>query len=207
MAEGDPGGSWLITSPTSLLVDKGLVVLDGLAVLISFSLVFSDLVRQRPIDGLALLLVIGIPLLVGGQFWVILVARARGEGATGTFRERITTSMNNRGGQLSTIFGGLPRRAIYGVFILFGLGWLSAMTAFYSASNGGPAPPGTSHCQWPVSNHGVTTCVTHAAYLQAGAALQRFAAGILMGFFVVHLAVAVSETRRRSGGPDAFAHA
>jgi hypothetical protein len=200
----EPGDSdpWLITSPTSLLIDRFFVFLDGAAVVIALAVVLSDIVRRKPVNGLALLLVVGIPLIFFGQLWVIVVSIARGPQSAGRRLSERLGLTGNQPSQMSRLFAGLPRFAVVGVFAAFGLGWLSAITAFSSATNGSPATPGTSHCAWPVSNHGVTTCVTHVAYLQAGAALQRFAAGILMGFFVIHFGVLLSETRRRSGGPQ-----
>ena len=72
------------------------------------------------------------------------------------------------------------------------------MTAIPASCRGGPTS-GMPGCPWPLEDHGAVTCGSHAAYLQAGAAVERFAAGVIMGFFVVHFAVAASEVVRRRG--------
>jgi hypothetical protein len=191
---------WPISSSASLQVDKFLVVLSGLAALTAFILVGADLTMQRPVNGLALLLVPGIPILVVGQVWVIVVQNARSPKATGPWRERMRTSVSTPGEQWGRLFGGLPKTLRAGVVAGFFIGWLAAMTAFPSLSDGGPAPA-TPTCPWPLSNHGViTNCVSHIAYLQAGATVQRLAAGVLAGFFVFHFGAALSEVLRRSRG-------
>ena len=193
--------AWPISSRASLRIDRLLVVPTGLAALIAFGLIIIDLTTQRPVAGLDLLLVPGIPLLAIGQVWLIVVQQARLPKQTGSWRTRAQASASTLGGQLERFFGGLPRPMRTGVFAAFFIGWLAGVTAFPSISNGGPSPA-TPTCPWPLSDHGVTTCVSHATYLHAEAGLQRFAAGILMGFFVVHFGVELSEVRRRSGGTD-----
>jgi len=42
-------------------------------------------------------------------------------------------------------------------------------------------------------------CVSRATYVHVGGAEQRFAAGILGGFFAVHLGVSAAELARRRG--------
>jgi hypothetical protein len=97
-------------------------------------------------------------------------------------------------------FPGLPKQAAYGLFGVVFLGWLAAVTAFPALSAGSPMTglpaPG---CPWALEDHGTITCVSHAAYQRAGAAGERFAAGVIMGFFVVHFGVMASEIVRRRG--------
>jgi hypothetical protein len=191
---------WPISSGTSLRVDKVLVVLSGLAASTALVLVAIDLTMQRPVNGLALLLVPGIPILAVGQVWVIVVQNARLPKRSRTWRERLRASASAPGDQWERLFGGLPKTLRIGVIAGFFAGWLAAMTAFPSIPDGGPAAP-TPTCPWPLSNHGVITkCVSHIAYLQAGADVQRIAAGVLAGFFVFHFGAALSEVLRRSGG-------
>ena len=57
-------------------------------------------------------------------------------------------------------------------------------------NEGNPAPP-TSVCPWPLDNHGSISCVSHSVYVAAGTGLQRFAAGIILGFFAFQLAVLI----------------
>jgi len=197
----DRARSWLLSSPASLRIDKLLAALAGFAALVAVVVILTDLLTNQPVTGLDLILVPAIPLLAVGQVWTIIVVNARGPLIRGTWRTRMATSSAFRGDQLVRFFGGLPQRARVGLFVTFGLAWLSAMTAFPAITNGGPAPP-TPKCPWPLSNHGDVTCVSQAAYLHAGASLQRFTAGILAGFFLMHFGVAMSEVLRRSGGTD-----
>jgi hypothetical protein len=95
-------------------------------------------------------------------------------------------------------FFGLPKQPAYGLLFAFFLGWLAAMTAFPSLSEGSPTT-GTPGCPWALEDHGTITCVSHATYQRAGAAAERFAAGVTMGFFVVHFGVMASEIVRRRG--------
>jgi hypothetical protein len=93
-------------------------------------------------------------------------------------------------------FGGLPKWAVYALVAAIWLGWLAAITSFPALLQGNPgeSAPG---CPWPLVNHGVTVCVSHARYQEAAAAVERGLAGVLMFFFVVHAGVALSEVARR----------
>jgi hypothetical protein len=197
----DRARSWFLGSPASLRIDQLLAALAGFAALVAVVVILTDLINDQPVTGLDLLLVPAIPLLVAGQVWVIIVLNARGPRLSGPWRTRMATASASRRGQLVRFFGGLPKGARVGLFVIFVLAWLSAMTAFPAISNGGPVSS-TPNCPWPLSNHGVLTCVTHDVYVHAGASLQRFAAGILAGFFLMHFGVVMSEVLRRSGGAD-----
>jgi hypothetical protein len=72
------------------------------------------------------------------------------------------------------------------------------MTAFPALAQGSPTS-GTPGCAWALEDHGTITCVSHATYQRAGAAVERFAAGVIMGFFIVHFGVTTSEIVRRRG--------
>jgi hypothetical protein len=52
---------------------------------------------------------------------------------------------------------------------------------------------------WALDDHDTISCVSHATYQRAGAAGERFAAGVITAFFVVHFGVATSEIVRRRG--------
>jgi hypothetical protein len=83
-------------------------------------------------------------------------------------------------------------------FGAFFLAWLAAMTAIPASCRGGPTS-GMPGCPWPLEDHGAVTCVSHAAYLQAGAAVERFAASVVMSLFLAHFGVVTSEIVRRRG--------
>jgi hypothetical protein len=192
---------WVITSGASLWTDKALVLPTGLAASVALTLCLIDLTTQRPVSGLGLLLVPAILLLVVGQVWAVLLQTARTPKSQGSWRTRMQRSGSGSGTLLGQMFGGLPKRARTGITVAFIAGILLAATAFPSISNGSPAPS-TPTCPWPLTNHGVITCVSYTTYLQAGAGLQRFTAGILMAFFVTHFGVVLSEVLRRQRGSE-----
>jgi len=87
-------------------------------------------------------------------------------------------------------------RGLFGLEAPLILGWLAGFTAFFWARGGRLAAP-TATCRWPLVDHGLTTCVSHVTYLEAGGALQRLVAGVLMGFFAMHLLLALAQRGRR----------
>jgi hypothetical protein len=76
------------------------------------------------------------------------------------------------------------------------VGWLAGLTSFLALPHGNPSAP-VPGCQWPLNSHGAVTCVSHTAYLAAGAAVQRGASGVLAFFFTVHSGIALNELVRR----------
>jgi hypothetical protein len=99
-------------------------------------------------------------------------------------------------------FEGLPLRQANALLVLAFLCWLTAMTAFPSLLSGNPTSPGPG-CQYRLVDHGDYSCVSRSTWLAAGAAEQRFVAGILAAFFVLHLGMAAAELRRRDREPVA----
>jgi hypothetical protein len=76
--------------------------------------------------------------------------------------------------------------------IAIGIGFGGLVQSFASIATGsgrfGSQSVATWHCRWPLVSHLVVTCVNHAAYLQAGADLQRFLLGIVLFILMVELA-------------------
>jgi hypothetical protein len=187
--------AWILASPLSLKIDRLLFFFDTIAVLFCASIVIHALVWNATLPGVAPLLIVGIPLLAFGQAWMIIALNARRP-------RRIRLGRTRRFGQLGlsgeapAFFGGLSRREKIIGYGIFFAAWLAGMTAFPSISNGNPAIP-SNGCLWPLVNHGIETCVSHSAYLAAGVGLQRFAVGVLLGFYSIHMAFALSELRLR----------
>jgi hypothetical protein len=187
-----PHPQWNTAFRESVLIPEVLLVLDGVAGVIAFVIVVTDLAVEQPVNGVGFLLAPAIPLLFGAQLWIIVTLNARrppqlGESSGRRFAQRR---------RLPEFFGGLSRREGTAVTAGFLLAWLSAMTATPWITNGNPAA-GTARCPWRLDDHDIFTCVSHHTYLLAGASVQRFATGILLGFFVVHLGVALSDFRLR----------
>jgi hypothetical protein len=195
LSDQTSSNSWILTSPTSLIIERVLAVVEGCAVLVCGAVVLHAVLVDRPIDGLQPLLLVGLPLLVVGQLWLIIVGNSRGF-------LRFGSQMGERPERTSgeqLLLGGLPRqgRVVFlGVTSLVGLAVATAVPGIIKRNPGVPRPA----CPWPLVNHGTVTCVSHAAYLHAGSSIQRFVVGILMEFFLYHLFAMVSEIRRRRPG-------
>jgi hypothetical protein len=181
-----------------LRVDRWLAAAAGLGAVVAAVIVLATVVGGRPLPGIGLLLIPGIPLLFGGQLWMILVMQARTPRVSGGWRAKMYAQMKVQRNPRKFLFPGLPKYAAYGLLCGAYLGMLAAITAFPSLSQGSPTS-GTTGWPWPLEDHGAVTCVSHATYLRAGAAGERFAAGIIMGFFIVHCGAAASEIVRRRG--------
>src|SRR5262245_58477306 len=145
----------------------------------------------------ALLLIPGVPLLAIGQLWAIGVMRSRTPRRAGTslFQQAsFRSSWNPR----TFFFGSLGVRTSAVLFAGALCGWLLAVTAFPSSTNGGPDGQSTA-CAYTLESHGTTTCVSRAAYLRAGAAKQRLGAGVLLAFYCVQCGAALGG---RAGAPQ-----
>jgi hypothetical protein len=158
------------------------------------------LVRDKPLDDAPALLIVAIPMIAIGQLWSIAVINTRMPRPTGGWRDRIRTSKLMSRNPRTFFFGNLPSRFGRPLLALAFLGWLSAVTAFPSLAKGGPADAGDG-CAYRLSNHGSYSCVSQQTYQHAGAGEQRFASGILLGFFALHTGAALGglSGRRRSG--------
>ena len=165
----------------------------------------AALARGRPAPAAPLLLVLGGPLLAAGQLWAIGLMRARQPRRTAGRRASVDLASLAPWSRVTRtwMFGDLRASLVAVVIACASGGWLLAVTTFPALSSGGPAEarPG---CPYALSNHGAVTCVTRRAYERAGAAEQRFAAGILLGFYSAHAgAVLGTFDRFRTGGRDA----
>jgi hypothetical protein len=74
------------------------------------------------------------------------------------------------------------------------------MTAFPALAHGGPAGA-RGGCAYRLNNHGSYTCVSRQTYEHAGAGEQRFASGIMLGFFAIHSGAALGGLHRRRQTP------
>jgi uncharacterized protein DUF2510 len=192
---------WATTSPTALLLDRWLFRAAGAGAAIAAVVIALTVVEDRPVGGVGLLLLPGIPLVFAGQLWAIGLINARRPRPPGGWRTRMRAQVQMQMNPRAFFFPTLPKATAYGVMGLFFLGWLSATTAFPALSAGNPTRGGPG-CPWALDDHGRVTCVSHARYEHAGAAGERVAAGVLMGFFVIHAAVAADDLRRRGRGGD-----
>jgi hypothetical protein len=172
------------------------------AAAIAAVIVAVTLVADRPVPDAGPLLIPGIPLLVVGQLWAIAIISARRPRSARGFRERLAAQWRGQLSSRTVFFPDLPAPAAHAIGAIFVLAGIAAFTAISSLGQGGPSAA-LPRCPWPLDSHGVITCVTHAAYLRAGAASERGFAGVLLAFFVIHFGVAESELiRRQKNGPS-----
>ena len=190
--------TWVSESPAALRIDRSVAAAAGAATVVAVAVCLAAAVTNRPVPGVGILAT-GIPLLFAGQAWTIAVLLARMPTPTGGWWERIRERQRLQLSPRTFFFGALRAPVAYGLMAAVVAGWLAAMTAFPGLSMGGPSDP-TPDCRWPLINHGTVTCVSRRAYEHAGAAEQRFAAAVMMCFFVVHLGVAADEIVRRAAG-------
>lgn len=156
----------------------------------------AALVRDKPLHAADLLVIPAIPVLVAGQLWVLALMGNRTPRVVGNSRGRTAANLANQMNPRRLFFGALPDWAAYSLLGVAFLGWFLAMTCIGGISSGGPTSP-TAGCPYRLNDHGTYTCVSERSYNHAGASTQRFASGILLGFFTVHTGVALSELRRR----------
>jgi hypothetical protein len=182
-----------------LLVAWVLVVADAVAVVAALAIAASALAAGRPLGGVVWLLLPGVPLLVAGQVWTIVVLSARNPSARRRGRFGLSVRVRGRGAGHRLLFGDfLPKWLVTGVMALFVVAWCVGVTSFVWLGNGGPVQ-NSNGCRWGLDNHGTVTCVSESTYLRAGAAEDQLAGGLLGGFYTMHFGVALSEVYRRQG--------
>lgn len=193
--------AWIARAPRAETIGRLIAYAAALCATGAFLLGVTALIRDKPLHGVAVLLVPAIPTLAVGQLWAIALINARTRRRTGGWRDRMRASqamsLNPRG----FFFGDLPSRFARPLLTLAFLGWLSAMTAFPALANGGPAGAGGGGCPYRLDNHGSYTCVSRQTYEHAGAGEQRFASGIMLGFFAIHSGAALGGLPRRRQTP------
>lgn len=197
--------SWVRRSRRARQLSVVIVVLGSVAAATASAIIVAALIRQRPTPGLTALLIPAIPTILLGQVWMIGLMTARQSPRPHGWRVR---TRQGWGRQISSFrspikffFGDLPPAIAGPILSLAVLGWLSAMTAFPSIARGGPAGSGDG-CAYRLSNHGTFSCVSRHVFEQAGAGVQRFAAGILLSFFCLHTGAALGNLRERRRTPN-----
>jgi hypothetical protein len=167
-------------------IRRGLAAYDGAVVMGLIVLIVHDIARQRPISVADYLTVLVILSAVPQFVILIWSQRMTKQQSLEPSNPPIPIGLSlNRvefwflGGAIALAGGGMVQ------------GFLAARQWF---GRGGPGRPGPN-CPWPLTNHGVYTCVDHSTYLAAGAGVQRFSAGVALLFFVVILLGTMSQAR------------
>jgi hypothetical protein len=188
---------WILGSKGALRISRAICVVACCGLIVSMGLVVFDLIYWRQLSGATILLIPAIPAIAAGQIWGLMVLGARRP--QNVRKTRWSYRVSARPDETTArefFFDGLPRLPSYALLALAALGWLAAMTAWPLLINGGPAS-GTAGCPYRLNNHGVYSCVSRRTFNHAGAASQRFASGILAGFFAIHLGMSAAELARR----------
>ena len=186
--------SWATHSPKAVVAGRVIACASAACTVGAVFVNLTALLRAKPIHGVGVLLVPAIPVLIVGQLWAIAVI---GGGRT---RRPLTWQGRSLNNARSFFFKSLPRKIATPLLCLAFLGWLSAMTAAVTTAPWGPASPGDG-CAYRLGNHGSYKCVSHAEYDRTAAGVQRFASGILLGFFTLHTGAALGEVHRRRTYP------
>jgi uncharacterized protein DUF2510 len=187
---------WLARSRRALFLGRFIAYAAAACAAGALLINLTALIRDKPIHGIAILLLPAVPTLAVGQVWMIALINARMPRRTGGWRDRMRASQSVGLNPRTFFFGDFPTRLAYPFLGLAFVGWLSAMTAFPALTNGGPG--GASHgCPYTLDNHGTYTCVSKQTYEHAGAGEQRLATGILLGFFAIHTGAALGGVYRR----------
>lgn len=184
-----------------MTVGRLVAGLAGVGAAVALAIGLAALIRDEPIGGIGALLALAAPMLFVGQIWVIALGRARMPSGRG-WRGKSRTSKFGVRDARALFFGPLAWSTAGPLLALAFLGWLSAMTAFPSITDGGPTSPSSS-CRYRLDTHGTTSCVSHRTYEHAGAGEQRFAAGIMLAFFALHAGGAcggLAERKATGGG-------
>jgi hypothetical protein len=191
---------WLARDPAARRVADVLTVADAIGIAVTVTLIAATAILGHAVGGLTLLLVPGIPLLVAGQLWGILVAVARRPPGSGRRSRARAAAALSIGDSLRAMFGPVDRRVTWAVTALSVIGLLSFLTGIIFTGDGSPA--GSSRgCPYREMNHGVYSCVSRSAYDLAGAAEQRMAAGIFLVFFAMHFYAALASRAQAGGQP------
>jgi hypothetical protein len=171
------------------------------AAIVAAAVIIADLVRRQAVPNTSWLLVAGAVILVIGQVWMVSLGIAQRPTRGTPWTVGIRTTWASRWSQppvRETWFPHLPPMVANLFLTVAFLGWVAAFTALAIGLPGG-GPDLTAGCPYSLESHGVITCVTRQTYDQAGADLQRFAAGIFLAFFSLHAGAALSHAR--SGVP------
>lgn len=182
------GAPWA-SSRLGTSVGRVVEAAAGPAAVVAAVVALVDIVMRRPVPGVVLLLLPAIPLLVVGQVLSIAVLYGRSHPNGPVDPAAQDMPMWDRGRRL--FFAGLPARWGWSLQAVFMLAWLSGTTAMADLRLGNPTDP-VPGCPYPLSSHGIVTCVSQGAYQVIEASEQRIVASALLAFFVIHFGVARS---------------
>ena len=159
-------------------IGLGVIGLAAVAGLVTVSILSVNLITSKAVDVPTALIIAAIAVLVAGQIWVILALRVvLGAGHLRRWNLGPATAVLAR---INPIVLGVL------VAIAFG-GWLSTVSAALGDVSGSPILA-ASTCAHTLNNHGTYMCLTEAEYQHHRAELQRLVAGVLTGFFSLHVA-------------------
>jgi hypothetical protein len=136
------------------------MAVTGVAAAVALVVVVLSAISERPVPGLRIAVVPAAAVLVLGLLWVFIVYNRRRQGLWRPFGRRESMVL---------LFSPLPRHIYLGIFVVFAIGWLSAVISAVVLANGVPSA-GRPACTYPAYYHGSMVCISKSAWLAAVAA-------------------------------------
>ncbi len=157
-------------SPRMRQVGLGAIALAAAAAAVTAWIVAANLITGSAVAVPTALTLLAIPVVFGGQIWVIIcLRRVLGQSRLSSAALRRINPM---------VLGAVAALAF--------AGWLMAAASAPAGAHGTPLSTGQT-CAHVLNTHGTYTCLTEAAYQRNQANDQRAEAGILFGFFAIHV--------------------
>jgi hypothetical protein len=162
----------------------------------SFAVILATLAFRHEVPLVGIGLVVVVPAIAFGQLRTILSVngeKERRESRSNAAQQRRWPRWSS-GFSTDDLFGGLTRRQRRLVYGLAAFGWIAALPGMVLA----PTPRTTPNsCEATLNDHGKTRCVDPDDLDRYQAGVQRFGAGIVLCFCVIHAAAAHSDIRQR----------
>jgi hypothetical protein len=181
--------AWLSQPGTALKV--GVLVATATAAGLVAAVIFTALTFSgQASPHLNILAVPAFAVVILGLIWAIFIAYSRGLGRGGP------SARSGVANAWAWFHRGLSTAYLCGLLAVFALGVIATITSISGLSHGNPEPARRG-CHWPLQNHVIVTCVSHAQYEEAQAASQRLVVGGLVSSFAVEFAFALAELAGR----------
>ena len=164
--------------------DAAIARLDQFAIVACGVIVVLTLIVERPLPGVAFLLIAGIPLLIAGQVRAIAIRLRR---------------VGLRFGRWGLPEGRQSRALTVCALVAIATSFPLLLQGLAAHNQGG--------CTWALDDHAVFTCISKAHYERTAAAENRLVAGVFMAFYLLHYDALTggAERRRRDDSRDRFA--
>ena len=179
--------TWLTQSEGAHRLGIVLAVATALGALGATIVAVMVLRRDKPLDGLGILLLLAIPTVAVGQLWML---------------GQIETRSGSLANPMRLFFGDLSRTIAVPLLAMAVLGViLAVMAAGPLLGNGN-----RSECPYELVKDGTRICVTKSEYERTTTHGQRFASGGLLALFSLQFGAALSGLASRPSRAMGRAH-